>query len=386
MNKKKLFLIHNHKNFSGAARSLGELVIALKKKIDFTIICPKGTSSEYFKSLNIDIEIEEVKFVPRFNHFEIGYYKGLRWLMLIREMIAMIYFYFYLIFLKKKYKKIERVHLNEFELIIIAPIFKLLFKSKISSHLRCPLEIKKGKQRYNLLKKICENYITKIIAIDDDCYSTSPIKRITTIIHNGINKKNLILKKNRNIKKKIITFGFIGNFIERKGIYEILKVFKKKEIRDKAKLICMGKNKTNNKLLNFFGYEKNFQKFCEINGIFKLKNINIIPMQFNLKNFYSKIDVIIFPSYMNAVGRPVIEAALLKKPSIIALNKYNRDTAQKGNCVIFKPGNLKILKEKILLLINNKSKLKKMGEFAYVNAKKNFDINKNCKTFYKNIC
>ena len=118
----------------------------LKKKIDFTIICPKGTSSEYFKSLNIDIEIEEVKFVPRFNHFEIGYYKGLRWLMLIREMIAMIYFYFYLIFLKK-YKKIERVHLNEFELIIIAPIFKLLFKSKISSHLRCPLEIKKGKQR-----------------------------------------------------------------------------------------------------------------------------------------------------------------------------------------------------------------------------------------------
>ena len=67
-----------------------------------------------------------------------------------------------------------------------------------------------------------------------------------------LTKKNLILKKNRNIKKKIITFGFIGNFIERKGIYEILKVFKKKEIRDKAKLICMGKNKTNNKLLNFF--------------------------------------------------------------------------------------------------------------------------------------
>ena len=49
-------------------------------------------------------------------------------------------------FLKKKYKKIERVHLNEFELIIIAPIFKLLFKSKISSHLRCPLEIKKKRK------------------------------------------------------------------------------------------------------------------------------------------------------------------------------------------------------------------------------------------------
>ena len=30
--KKKLFLIHNHKNFSGAARSLGETVISLRKK------------------------------------------------------------------------------------------------------------------------------------------------------------------------------------------------------------------------------------------------------------------------------------------------------------------------------------------------------------------
>ena len=32
MNKEKILTIHNHKNFSGAARSLGELIRSLEKK------------------------------------------------------------------------------------------------------------------------------------------------------------------------------------------------------------------------------------------------------------------------------------------------------------------------------------------------------------------
>ena len=40
-------------------------------------------------------------------------------------------------------------------------------------------------------------------------------------------------------------------------------------------------------------------------------------MTFNLKNFYSRIDIMLFPGYMNAVGRPVIEASLLKNPQLL---------------------------------------------------------------------
>lgn len=108
-------------------------------------------------------------------------------------------------------------------------------------------------------------------------------------------------------------------------------------------------------------------------------------MTFNLKKFYSKIDVVLFPGYMNAVGRPVIEAALLKKPSIIALNQYNDDTAKKKNCLIFKPGNLISFEKKVIYLIKNKLALKKIGIAAYKNAKKNFNISINSKKFYKLI-
>ena len=380
MTKKKLFLIHNHKNFSGAARSLGETVISLRKKIEFVIICPKGSSSKFFKSLNVNVI--EIKFVPRFNHFETGYYRGLRWMMLIREVIVFIYFFFFLISLKLRYNKVNRFHLNELELIILAPLIKFFFDASITSHLRSPLEVKKGKKRYKFLKFLSKSYLKYIMSIDADCYKTSPLKKITKIVYNGINPKNIITKRN---KRENITFGFIGNFIKRKGIYETLKVFQKINTQKKVKLICVGKTSNSNFVLNLFGYELNFEKFLKKNNFNKEKNIKILPMTFDLKKFYSNIDVILFPGYMNAVGRPVIEASFLKKPSIIALNKFNRDTAMKNNCLIFKPGDLKSYEKQILYFINNKHKIKSIGISAFKNAKNKFDIVKNSKKFLKLI-
>ena len=57
----------------------------------------------------------------------------------------------------------------------------------------------------------------------------------------------------------------------------------------------------------------------------------------------------------------------------------------KNNCLTFQPGDIISLEKKILHLIKNKSRIRKMGILAYKNAKKIFDINKNSKKFYKII-
>ena len=96
---KKILFIHNHKDFSGAARSLAETIGGLKFKYEIYVICPAGSSSSFFSRCKINVI--NVKGVPRFNHFEIGFYKNLRWLILLREIIFFIYFSFKLFSIKK---------------------------------------------------------------------------------------------------------------------------------------------------------------------------------------------------------------------------------------------------------------------------------------------
>ena len=82
---KKILFIHNHKDFSGAAKSLSETIKTLKLNNEINVVCPMGSSSSFFKDCNINVI--NVIGVPRFNHFESGYYKGFRWLVLIREIV-----------------------------------------------------------------------------------------------------------------------------------------------------------------------------------------------------------------------------------------------------------------------------------------------------------
>lgn len=376
---KKIFFIHNHKNFSGAARSLGEIINKNSNNFEKFIICPKGSSSGYFKKKKV--KLIEAKYIPRFNHFELGQYKGLRWFLLLREIYATIYFFFFLRIIKKKYDKIDYFHLNELELVICAPIIKFFYNSKVSSHIRSIVETKNGYIRKFFLKYLCKKFLFKLIAIDKDCYKRSPLKKKTIIVYNGIDYKNLKIRKN---KKKFLTFGFIGNFIERKGIYDTLLVFKNLEKKKiPVQLICVGKKFKNKNFLDYFKFERNFSKFVYNNFINLCKNIKFYPMTFDLRKFYSNIDIILFPSYMNAVGRPVIEAGLLKKPSIIGLKGHNNDTAVKGCSLIFKPGDIKSFEKKILYFLENKSQIKKMGYKAFANSKKNFNLDVNSKKFFR---
>ena len=91
--------------------------------------------------------------------------------------------------------------------------------------------------------------------------------------------------------------------------------------------------------------------------------------------------MLIFPSYLNCVGRPVIESSLFNMPSIVGLKKHNNDTAIKNASLIFTPGNIEELVDKILFFYRNKKKIIEMGENAYKNAIKLFDHKKNIEKF-----
>ena len=107
-----------------------------------------------------------------------------------------------------------------------------------------------------------------------------------------------------------------------------------------------------------------------------IKNFGIVN---NLESFYSKIHILCFPSYLNALGRQVFEAAMFGLPSIVCLSKNSSDSfINKQTGIALKtPGSIKNLEKAIISFYENRKFLKQMGKKASILVKKKFDKKKN---------
>ena len=109
--------------------------------------------------------------IPSYDITEIGSYTGFRKILLIREIFYFFIFFFSIFKIKKKY---DIIHLNDTNLIIIAPLLKYFFKADIICHVRTRVDRNKLSRPINF---ISNQYIKKFICIDESTFSTTPIKK-----------------------------------------------------------------------------------------------------------------------------------------------------------------------------------------------------------------
>jgi len=368
--KKKILIIQHHRKFGGASKSISEFILKLKSEFEFDVICPSGTTSDFFKNKKINI----YKFlgVPSYDITEIGSYTGLRKILLIREIF---YFFIFLLTVFKIKKKYDIIHLNDTNLIILAPFLKFIFKANIICHVRTRVNITKVS---TLIYYISKKYIDKFICIDKSTFSTSPNKKKSIIIYNIFdNKKNKkkYLKKN----KKKFRIGFLGSLDFHKGLdfyFDCISEINKKT--NNFIFIIGGSLSVPNKfllnILEIFRIKKNFNRIYYDFKNKKYTNVKFLNNVSNLNKFYKQIDLICFPSRMNALGRPIIEAASNGIPSLVCLDKYFNDTiVDKKTGYVLKFGNKKSFIQKLYNLSKNKKKLHQLG----INAKKNYYLRHN---------
>lgn len=127
-------------------------------------------------------------------------------------------------------------------------------------------------------------------------------------------------------------------------------------------------------ILEIFRIKKNFNRIYYDFKNKKYTNVKFLNNVSNLNKFYKQIDLICFPSRMNALGRPIIEAASNGIPSLVCLDKYFNDTiVDKKTGYVLKFGNKKSFIQKLYNLSKNKKKLHQLG----INAKKNYYLRHN---------
>jgi len=374
----KILYIQHVSQLGGSSRSLYELISNLPDSIEATVLCPKGEFSDFLESKNI-LTIY-VKGIPQFDNTRIGFYRKFRWLILLRELFYLPFFMAAIYKCKKK--NFDIVHVNE-----ITQLFSVIFGKKVSQkvvlHVRS-VQRKSDSWRNFLIEKIINKYVDMLIPIDETVKSSLSTNTMITVVHNGITLTNIKLDK---LNKKF-TVGIVSNFQRYKGILEFIDAANIiiNENKLDINFIIYGASYSANqqtikdKLLQFLGFRENLEEIIE----YKIRkynlgsNLELKGYVANHNDIYNFMDILVFPSHLNAVGRPVFEAAFYKVPSIVAIKKPLKDTIADGvTGLVIQEKNKEDLAKKILYFYSNPIKIETMGLNAFNSAHENFNSQKN---------
>ena len=381
LKKNRILVVQSIGQFSGSLKSLEQYVKLMKNNFEFIFLTPKGIASKRLIKYG---KVEQVVGLSKFDNSQIGFYRGLRYFLLIREILLIIPTLYAIYKIKKKYKTIKLIHFNEITLLPTVFFFRFFYKVPFIIH--CRTLFNNNNFFAKFINKFLKKNVSKIIAIDNDV-KISLDKSLPIIIIRNIITLPKIIRKITSTKKNL-NIGYIGSFLKYKGLSNLISVHNNLRSEGfKVNLIIAGNYIINeNPILKFLGFTNNIDKSLIDNS----KHILNLGHQDNLVNFYSKIDVLCFPSYLNALGRQVFEAGFFKIPSIVCINKnYSDSFVNKKTGLSFKhPGSLSHLKKLIFYFYDNKKEIKKMGLNAQKLIMKNFDSKKNLSkmnTLYLNL-
>lgn len=349
--------------FGGACKSLSENLEYIKNEVDtICFITQKGTVNNYYSKISKNII--SVLGLSRFDNTEYSYYRGFRWIVLLRELFYIPITLYAFLLAKIKWKRFDIIHVNEITELLPIIFSSLFFNSKIIVHCRSINRLNSN-LRGLIISFILRKIINCVICIDKYVYDSLDSRLNKVIINNSFTiPENFKPNKSNNV-----VFGFIGSISEMKGVFDLVNAFNLISKEKKPKLIIAGGDAK--KLNPFF---KSILNFFKIN-IGSLKQLEELLKNHNLESdvlllghisdtysFYSKIDVLCFPSHFNAPGRPVLEAASLGIPSIVSVLDSNNDTFidQKTGIKIEKE-NIHDLANAMAFFINNPDIIIEMG-------------------------
>ncbi|MBN2769749.1 MAG: glycosyltransferase family 4 protein [Spirochaetes bacterium] len=376
-----ILFVHPSGAFGGASKSLFELYKTLSKEsINGSVICPFGNVRAFFFEAGLDVY--QIRGLSQWDNTRYGYYRGFRWLILLRELFLLPGTWFALRKILRS-SNFDIVHLNEATLLPWARIIRRYTRAPIILHVRSLQRGIVNDKRTRRFNESLVRDVDKIIAIDETVRRTLPSRINVKVIHNGISVNTTKIKDHH----EVLRVGIVGGLLKLKGVYEFIE----------AARILINDRKIN---IEFFIVGENPHSLTGLKGIL-LKRLNMahdvrkdieafvrdneLEDKIHLSGFvknvnevYEKLDLLCFPSHLDAAGRPVFEAAFHGVPSIVAVRNPPPDTivnGETGICIDHSDSTL--LANAIEKLHLDRSELLRLGENARCLALANFDINKN---------
>lgn len=389
----KVLYIDSDGPLGGASRSLFEVVRPLAAgPVEPYFVAVEGTALNFYSQVAKDMVV--TRGLTKFDNTRYSYYRGMRWLIVMREIFYFPFTLSVLLRARRRWNDIDVIHVNEVLSIIPGLIARRLFGVPLVIHVRSPARMDDRSARCRWLFGTLRKYAAAIIAINETTRATLPGWLNVDVIQNSFTPKK-VAQPDRAMQAKLdalrptsLKVGFVGNLHQSKGLFDLLEAAKlvRAAGRDVEYVIVGGTTIVDAglkaRLLAAAGLAQNVQQELAarvqeegLSDIFHLLGPTV-----DIQRVYERIDVIAFPSHFDAPGRPVFEAAFSSVPSIVAVENPLPDTLADGETGIAIPGrNPQKLAAAIMHFADHRDEVRRMGANARELAEKNFNPEANAK-------
>lgn len=320
----RVLFLHPAAAFGGASKSLIELYGCLRTfGVEGTVLSPHGPACSAFAQAGMDVR--RIKGLSQFDNTRYGYYRRLRWIILLRELFLLPFSVAALWRLRREH--FDLLHVNELTLLPLGILAKYLLRLPMVVHVRS-LQRAHGKGlRTKFINAALRRYADVVVPIDHTVAQTLSQDLPLRVVHNGLSINGQLQDQLPRIAESPVRVGFLGVLIPLKGIYELveaMRILKARHVR--IECLIAGENARSLSGLKAWSLRKlgfahdvrsNLEKLIQEYGL--QDEVRLLGFIGDVRELYPQIDILCFPSHLDAAGRPVFEAAFYSIPSVVAV-------------------------------------------------------------------
>ena len=379
--------------FGGASRSLFEAISAIpREEVEPYFLMQDGTARNFYERRAA--AIETVRGLPRFDHSRASWYRGVRWLVPIREISYVPFGLAGLLKVRRRWPDIDLIHANEICELPMGLIAKRLFGVPLVVHVRSIQLTDRSLRRTRWYQRQLRDNVDQVIAIDENVRATLPADANVEVIHNSFTPRYAgepdaeYFAQFDKLRPTSLKVGFVGNLHRSKGVGELVEAARivKQRGGDVQFLIVGGGTSAEKGLVHgvvkAVGLAQNMQKeFWQLVAEKGVEDdVLALGPTTDIQRVYERMDVNAFPTHYDCPGRPVFDAAFSGVPSIVAVHNPRPDTLADGETgiAISEPTPEKIA-DAVMYFERNRDEIRRMGDNARRLAERNFNPQRNSK-------
>lgn len=381
----RVLYLHHIGPFGGASRSLLDLVLAFPQgTVEARLLAARGSAADLFERHGVPTL--RVRGISRYDSTSYGHYRGLRWLILLRELFLLPATLLGVWRATRRWPDVDLIHINDVTALGAGLAAKAWLGRPLVVHTR---SVQHGSR---LVRRLLERHADAVLAIDETVRASLPPSVPVQVVHNGFTPaaaaepSAAVQRLRARLHAGSLRVGMVGTLLALKGVFEFLEAARLVlAARANVDFVLVGSNTRRlggpkERLLRALGFaedvEAGVERVVAAHGLGE--RVHRVEFVADVSSVYESLDVVCFPSHLDAIGRPVIEAAWHSLPSIAAVSAPLPDTFVPGETGVQVPArDAQALAQAILRLEADRAELKRMGAAARGLAERNFDSRAN---------